>query len=162
MTKRSKITYLTLGLGIGIIIASTFYSFYPQIEQESLSDDIIIERAKELGMVSLKESINVDSLEKKEIEEKRTEEIVATEESLEESVEAAEIIEEIEIIVESGSSLTSVATKLHNANLIDDKDEFILFVKEKKLDKRIITGKYKIINNSSHDEIIEILTRRPK
>lgn len=60
MEKRTKITYLILGIGIGIVITSTIYSFFPLVKFVELSDDIIISRAKELGMVSLKESIETE------------------------------------------------------------------------------------------------------
>lgn len=148
MNKKVKLAYLFLGIGIGIIFVNVLYSFYPQIKYMDIGDDIIIERARELGMVNLKESINMDNLKDELIEEEEKEE-----------VEEPKV--EIKIVVESGSSLTSVARKLYRAELIEDMDEFILFVKEKKLDKKIITGEYKIESGSSYDEIIETLTRRP-
>lgn len=147
MDKKIKTTYLLLGIGIGLIVASTLYSFYPKVEYMDLSDDIIIEKARELGMVWLKENIDIESINNR-----------VTDEEIGETVKE---ISEKEIVVESGSSLTIVVKKLYDANLIDDIDEFILFVKDKKLDKKIRTGRYKIKLDSSHDEIIEILTRRP-
>ncbi len=147
MDKKIKIAYLLLGIGIGLIVASTLYSFYPKVEYMDLSDDIIIEKARELGMVWLKENIDIESINNR-----------VTDEEIGETVKE---ISEKEIVVESGSSLTIVVKKLYDANLIDDIDEFILFVKDKKLDKKIRTGRYKIKLDSSHDEIIEILTRRP-
>lgn len=147
MDKKIKIAYLLLGIGIGLTVASTLYSFYPKVEYMDLSDDIIIEKARELGMVWLKENIDIESINNR-----------VTDEEIGETVKE---ISEKEIVVESGSSLTIVVKKLYDANLIDDIDEFILFVKDKKLDKKIRTGRYKIKLDSSHDEIIEILTRRP-
>ncbi len=165
MDKKIRITYLLLGLGIGIIITSTLYSFYPRIEYIDLSDDIIIEKARELGMVGLKESIDVRNIKDlNNIEntiEPITEKISVASEEVEEEKKELEEVEEIEIVVESGSSLTRVSKQLYNEKLIDNIDEFILFVKNKKLDKKIVTGRYKIKSNSSYDEIIEILTKRP-
>lgn len=148
MNKKVKLAYLFLGIGIGIIFVNALYSFYPQIKYMDLGDDVIIERARELGMVNLKESIDMENPKEELIEE-------------EEKKEVEEPKVEIEILVESGSSLTSVARKLYRAELIEDMDEFILFVKEKKLDKKIITGRYKIESDSSYEEIIETLTKRP-
>ncbi|MBU5314110.1 endolytic transglycosylase MltG [Tissierella carlieri] len=162
MDKKIKITYLFLGVGIGIIIASTLYSFYPKIEYIDLTDDIIMERARSLGMVGLKESIDVINKEELADEENTMES--ANDEMKEVQKDIEEIkaeVEEREIVVESGSSLTRVSKQLYNANLIDNIDEFISFVKDKKLDKKIVTGSYKIELNSSYDEIIEILTKRP-
>ncbi|WP_313757096.1 endolytic transglycosylase MltG [Tissierella sp.] len=148
MNKRIKLAYLTLGIGIGMIFTNILYSFYPNIKYLDLEDEVIIEKAKELGMVNLKESIEVENIKEDVIEEKKEDEVM-------------EPIMEIEIVVESGSNLTRVAKNLYNANLIKDVDEFILFVKGKKLDKKIRTGRYKIGSNSSYDDIIETLTRRP-
>lgn len=145
MTKRSKITYLTLGIGIGLIIASTFYSFYPQIEQESLSDDIIIERAKELGMVSLKESINIEKLEKEETNNDKDQ--VSIDEPY------------IELKIEKGEILQDIANKLFVLELIDDKEEFILLAEDKMRDKMFAYGTYNIKMNTSYSTIIKILTK---
>lgn len=68
MEKRNKILYLIMGIGIGIVISSTLYSFFPVTKYVELSDDIIIEKAKALGMVSLKESLNIKSNEDKEVD----------------------------------------------------------------------------------------------
>ncbi|MGJ0848026.1 YceG-like family protein [Tissierella praeacuta DSM 18095] len=147
MNKRIKLAYLTLGIGIGMIFTNILYSFNPNIKYLDLEDEAIIEKAKELGMVNLKESIEVENIKEDPIEEKKEDEVI-------------EPIIETEIIVESGSNLTRVAKNLYDANLIKDVDEFVLFVKGKKLDKKIRTGRYKIKSNSSYDDIIEILTRR--
>ncbi len=147
MNKRIKLAYLTLGIGIGMIFTNILYSFNPNIKYLDLEDEAIIEKAKELGMVNLKESIEVENIKEDPIEEKKEDEVI-------------EPIIETEIIVESGSNLTRVANNLYDANLIKDVDEFVLFVKGKKLDKKIRTGRYKIKSNSSYDDIIEILTRR--
>ena len=46
MEKRNKILYLIMGIGIGIVISSTLYSFFPVTKYVELSDDIIIEKQK--------------------------------------------------------------------------------------------------------------------
>lgn len=162
MDKKIKITYLFLGVGIGIIIASTLYSFYPKIEYMDLTDDIIMERARGLGMVGLKESIDVINMEELADEENTMESANDEMKEVPKDIEEIKVeVGEREIVVESGSSLTRVSKQLYNADLIDNIDEFILFVKDKKLDKKIVTGRYKIELNSSYDEIIEILTKRP-
>lgn len=145
MTKISKITYLVLGLGIGIIISSTFYSFYPRIKQVELSDDIIIQRAIELGMVSLKESINTDQIVKEKIELEN------------EEVSKDELY--IKIKIEKGDILKDVAEKLFSLNLIDNKEEFILLAEDKMVDKLFAYGTYDIKMNTSYSTIIKILTK---
>lgn len=145
MTKKSKITYLTLGIGIGIIIASTFYSFYPQIEQEELSDDIIMERAIELGMINLKESINI--LQSEEEKTNKDKDQVSKDELY------------VEISIEKGEILQDIADKLFNLELIDNKEEFILLAEDKMRDKLFSYGTYEIKMNTSYSTIIKILTK---
>lgn len=149
MGNKNKILYLILGIGIGMIVTNILHSFYPKLEYIELSDDTIIERARDLGMVNLKKGIKI---EKEIVDNKDEGEVIKEVEKLK-----VEELEE-EIVVESGSGLTTVAIKLYNAGLIDNKDEFIWFVKDEKLDKKIITGIYKIKHNSPYSEIIKILT----
>lgn len=49
--------YIILGIGVGIILTTTIYSIFPKVEYSQMTDEMVIERAKELGMVGLKESI---------------------------------------------------------------------------------------------------------
>lgn len=139
-----KIKYLILGLGIGIILSSTLYSIFPEVKYTSLDDGAIIERAKELGMVNLKESIKI---------EKKTEELV------DEPVIEVDTGEEIEIEVVRGENSSDIAKKLYDANLIDDLDEFVFYAREKKVDKQLKYGFYKLKSNLSYDEIIKILLK---
>lgn len=152
MENKKYITYLILGLGIGIIITNILHSAYPKVELVDLNDDVIVERARELGMVPIKESIKIG----KDIEEE-VEEIEEVEEV--EEIEEVELIsEEIEIVIEKGSSLTEVASYLYDIGLIENKDEFADMVRANKLSGKIDYGYYNINKASSNYEIIEILT----
>lgn len=151
MKRRFKLTYLTLGIGMGIVIASTLYTFYPQVRHEELSDDIIVERARQLGMISLKESINTEEIEKDIIEEE-----------IEEETDKDIVIEEdkyIEFIVERGENSYDIARNLFAFGLIDDEEEFEALAQEKMVDRKLKYGKYKIKTNSSYDTIIKVLTK---
>lgn len=143
MNEKIKITYLLLGIGIGIILASTLYSFYPKIEYRDLSDDIIIEKARKLGMVGIKESIDVGNYKDK---------ITETNNNLESKEEY------IEIVVEKGDNLIDIANNLFKLGLIDNIDEFILLAEDKMVDKNFIYGTYRIKFNTSYSTIINILT----
>lgn len=145
MEDKNKIIYLMLGLGIGIIIANILHSFYPKYQLIDLSDDQIIERATELGMVKLKESIKI----KKEPVEEKEEEI-------------AEEKEDEVLVVKSGSDLTTVAKQLYKLGLIVDEEEFIFYVRDEGLDRKIITGTYSIKYNTPYSEIIKIITEKAK
>lgn len=150
MTKKSKITYLTLGIGIGIIITSTFYSFFPQIELEELSDDIITERAIDLGMINLKESINIVQPQKEKNDEEKSDKD-------KEQIPIEELY--IQIIVDKGEVLQDIADKLFTLELIDNKEEFILLAEDKMRDRLFSYGTYDIKMNTSYSTIIKILTK---
>lgn len=144
MEKKIKLTYLLLGLGIGILFTSTLYSIFPNIEYIELDDDIIIEKARDLGMVSLKDSIDLE----KPPNDKDDSEVG----------DDHKVIEYVDCVVEKGDTLEDVASKLYELNLIDDKEEFILFTEDKNLDKKFNYGTFQIKYNTSYSTIIKILT----
>lgn len=161
MGNKKNIIYLILGLGLGIIITNIVHSAYPKKEFVELSDDTITEKARELGMVPLKENIIID----KSNEDSRDKELEEISKKLEEALIRLEKSEEVEterleeeIVIESGWNLTKVAEQLYLMDLIDDQDEFTKFVIGENLSRKIITGKYKIKYGSSYLEIINILT----
>lgn len=164
MESKTYITYLILGLGLGIIITNILYSAYPKVELVELNDDVIVKKARELGMVPLKKNIKIDkdaedpkNKELEEVSKKLEEALLELEKSQE--IETEKLEEEKEIFIESGWNLTNVAKRLYDMGLIDDQDEFSKFVIGENLSRKIITGNYKIRNNSSNLEIISILTK---
>jgi len=178
MGKRQKITYLILGLGIGIVISSTFYSFFPVTKFVELSDDIIIEKARDLGMIKVKENI-VDHIDKEQLDEdifvEKTDESVEDGEESElssedmmiekEEIEEIEEIEEkedeyVDFYIRSGESSYNIARNLYNAGLIEDEKGFAILAQEEKVDKFLLTGRYKIKKSLDEKEVLRILTNR--
>lgn len=172
--KKTKIMYLTLGLGIGIVLSSLIYSIFPKIEYMDLSDEDIIKRAEELGYVSIKEKIIAEN-EKKDLE-KEVEVLSKIQENQEEELNKEENQEEelnkeqekeddkqekkyVEVKIFKGESLTTISKRLFKLGLIDEKDKFIYTVKEKKLDRKLEHGIFRIPLNSDYDDIISILTK---
>lgn len=147
--KKTKIVYLTLGLGIGLVISNILYSMFPNTEYVDLSDLDIIERAEELGYVSIKEKISLEK-DEDELEEKT---------SLEELDKPKALDEEIEIVILEGDTLKDIARKLLELDLIENEDDFILAVEEKNMDKNFAYGKFFLPQNSDYHEIIRRLTR---
>lgn len=152
--KKIKIAYLLLGIGIGIILINNLYSFYPQVKYKELSEEMIIEKAEELGYVSLKERI---------IREEATNKIepnVEAEEIEEEKIEDEYFEEDKskEIVIQEGDSLSDVANKLYEAELIDNIEEFKDMVKDRDLEKKLLIGVYNIKYNTIYEDIIELLT----
>lgn len=173
--RKLKIAYLLLGMGIGIILINGLYSIYPQVKYKELSEEMIIERAEELGYISLKEKIIIEKDELRDgLEEIKLEEIEEIEEpgvEVEQEPEeiAPEILEEleeeksdeeesIEIEIESRDNLSDIAKKLFDAKLIEDVEEFRSLVRDKGVDKKLRDGVYKIKHNTSYDDIIKLFT----
>lgn len=158
MKNKIKLSYLILGMGIGIILNSTLYSIFPNEKYIELSDAIIIDRARELGMVNLKEAINTDSAPNKEEENTGS---VDENLDLEEELLEDEIIEEeeyVEVVVSRGERLTDIAQTLWELDLIGDKDEFIMLARNEGVSRNLIAGVYEIKKNTSLSKIIEVLT----
>lgn len=59
--KRENGKYIVLGIGIGFLIAAALLLKFGGQEKASLSDREIIDRARELGMIFLTETIRLDS-----------------------------------------------------------------------------------------------------
>ena len=96
-------------------------------------------------MVSLKESINIEKLEKEETNNDKDQ--VSIDEPY------------IELKIEKGEILQDIANKLFVLELIDDKEEFILLAEDKMRDKMFAYGTYNIKMNTSYSTIIKILTK---
>ena len=62
---KNKIYYLLLGIGLGIIITSSMNIVFNKAEKIEYTDEQIIEKAKSLGMISIKENIENNDKEKK-------------------------------------------------------------------------------------------------
>ncbi|WP_416198145.1 MAG: YceG-like family protein [Sporanaerobacter sp.] len=137
MKGKLNIVYMTLGIGIGIILTSFVFVLKPQIQYKEYTNEEIINKAKELGMVSFKENINTDYT--KEVVEDNN--------------------EEIRIKIDVNSSLSEVSDKLFAQKIIEDKGEFIQFVKDKGMETKLRPGTYSLKKNMSYTSIINILTK---
>jgi len=133
LTKKIYFFYILIGIGIGIIFSTFIFKLNPIVEDRQYSDDEIIEKAKELGMVFVKENIDVKPSSKEEYSS---------------------------FIVGKEDTLTDVSNNLFKKGLIDDPKEFTQFVEDKGLDKNIISKKYELKKNLSYTTILRILTEK--
>ena len=58
---KQRLPFILLGIGIGIILANIVYSFVPNVEYREYTDEEIIEQAKGLGMIFIKDNIEVSN-----------------------------------------------------------------------------------------------------
>lgn len=146
MLDKFKLPYFILGLGIGIIITNALYSFNPNIEYKEYTEEEIISSAKELGMVFVKDSINISKEETKLLDETKT-------------ASQDEIEKELVLVVEPGDSLEKVSNKLSLLGIVENEQDFHKFAKEKNLEKKIRVGTYKLDQNMDYEILIKILTK---
>lgn len=135
MLNRYRFQFLLLGIGIGIILTNTIYIFNPYIKYRDYSKEEIIAEATDLGMVFVKDNIDIYSEKEKEKNE------------------------EIKFIIESGDSLEKVSKGLYELGIIDDAEKFHKFVKDKKMDKKLRVGTYTLSPNLDYETIINMLTK---
>lgn len=206
---------LILGLGIGIILSSgVFYVGFkftdnlPPSPSISISDDEIIKRAKEIGMI-FEDEISKKAEDPKpnnssldlEAETTNVNKIEPSIETLTVPIDESESIEDIiseakesdtindqesteiestksqakitnnqvksnssvvNIRILPNSSATKVAQNLYNLGLIDNKTNFINYIKANNKANTIRAGYFSIKKGSSYDDILKILSTPSK
>lgn len=130
--------YILLGVGIGIIITSVFFMLNPKIKYVEYSNEEIMEKAKDLGMVPLKETLNNNGNEK----------------------ETAGQTEEVEFTISPGQSLVEVADKLLEKEIIENKEKFIKFAMDNKMEKSVMPGDYILQKKLSYKIVLNIITNK--
>ncbi len=163
MSSRIRLSYILLGLGIGILLTNFIYYIRPNVEYRNLSDDEIIEKAKDLGMVFVKDTIQIDKYNEENIDEtikEKEEDYIDEFKEEEEKDYVAEPKEEILFKIEEGQNLKTIATNLYNIGLIDDTNSFISFCKEKNITTLFRVGTYKLTKGMDYETLIKILTKR--
>lgn len=141
MSMKQKFPFVLLGVGIGIIITNTVYCLNPIVEYKEYTQEEIIEKAKDLGMVFVKESIDVDNQSKEDYEEKS---------------------KEISFVIEQGDNLKEISYNLLEKGIIDDAEDFRNYAKEKGVSRKFRVGTYSLNYHMDYDEIINILTKENK
>lgn len=179
-----KFRYFLRGLGIGIIFASlVFLVVFQNSVPDEMTDEEIIEKAKELGMVEeedpldglLTSQTDTDSEEQKEngsegvsetTTEISTEDISSTEQkatteaAAEATTEAAAAkeAETVTITVDRGSSSYPVCQKLQEAGLIEDASEFDAYLIQNGYASRIRVGEHTLKRGMSYHDIAEAIS----
>ncbi len=184
-----RIKYYIRGIGIGIIFATlvltiSFYFGKGSFAKEKLSDEEIIERATELGMVmeaTTEEGTEEGTDENTEENPEENPEEVA-EESDESNTEKeatvtaqaapqiedvastdseeAETITYVPFTVRGGESSEIVSKNLKKAGLIDSVDDFNKYLSKIKVDNLIQSGTFYVKQGSSYDDIAALLVNK--
>jgi hypothetical protein len=187
-SSRRKILYIILLVfGVVLTVASLINMMNPTIKYVEYTDEEIKQRARELGMVELKEVIELDK-EKKADEKTNTEE--NTKQELEKTQEKdtkivtetklnEEVIEEdngdgaqktlesgkqseeyIEFKIHKGEKSEDIISRLFKLGIIDDKEKFTEVVVSKKAGRDFVFGTFKVKKGMDYERLIKILTGR--
>ena len=182
-----KLKYYLRGLGIGILVTTVILSL-AGVGRKNMTDEEVVKRAKELGMVEstllsdLPDQTKTDEVRPTEPEislQPETSEPEASPEpeesaSTPETPEAPEETpvspedgnpdipagETVTLVIGRGESSTTVSKNLKKAGIVEDAAAFDRFLCNNGYDKKIITGTYEIPYGASEEEIAKIIKRK--
>ena len=163
-----KLKYYLRGLGIGIFVCSFILTLAID-KQPAISDDAVMKRAKELGMIE-----NTKLSEQSDLKEETTEtEPVETEPVETEPIENPEaavvdneslVIEEetvtewIQFEVIRGDCSYSVSKRLQEAGVVSSAKELDAYLCENGYDKKIRVGKHELLKTATFEDIAKAIT----
>lgn len=175
-----KLKYYMRGIGIGVIFATllltiSFYFGSTGISSNEMTDEEIIEKATELGMVMPEDDSEEQENQEEATEEpedanseaQSTEEEIAEESTEESEVENEPVVESSETTVKyipftvnSGESSDTVAANLYSAGLVDSASDFNDYMNTLGVDNRIQSGTFYVRTDSTYDDIIVLLVNK--
>lgn len=174
-----KLKYYLRGLGIGIVV-TVVVMMAALGNKPSMTDEEVIARAKELGMIENsvltdiagKEDVQndeqndeqsevVDNPEPEKVEPENTEPEKVESENTEPEKDEPENIDKgmITITVIGGDSSWSVSKRMEEAGVIESAKDFDTYLCSNGYDKRISVGTYEIPTTATHEEMAKILTK---
>ena len=159
-----KRKYFVRGLGVGILFgALIMFAAYMTSGKNRMSDEDVIKRAQELGMVKQSEYVLESDVTSQETTteatttEKTTTEKATTEAS---TTEKADTSTQTTVTISSGMSSEAIASALANAGLVDDASKFNSFLVANGYDMKLETGNFSLETGMSYEEIAKILTTK--
>ena len=170
-----RLKYYLRGLGIGIVVTAVIMGVSAERQKPVMTDEQIIARAKELGMVEQEgilaeiagESVvAVDQTEEAKAEAPEQEEVKAETpktETADQETAKPETVQKTSSVVVSiypGEGSYTVSRKLAALGLVESADIYDKFLCQNGYDKKLCTGNYTITEGATADEIARILTKR--
>lgn len=163
---KEKLLYILLGIGIGLVTSSSLFIINSTEQVKEYSDEEIIQKAKELGMVYIKDVVQVNEKNNDKNDDKSDDKNdnnesvqVREDEGNSRLVENLSNTEYIEFTIDKGESTESVSKRLFEKGIIDDSGKFNTYISKKGLEKKILYGNYKIKKGSTYDELIKLFTQ---
>lgn len=168
--------YYLRGIGVGIVFTSIMFLFI-QPGTKDMSDEEILRRAAQLGMVESKETVlpekpsnSTEGEEGQNTTEQITQEEttdtsttteatteVTTEATTQATTEATTEAKLVTFTVVSGMHSLSVARLLQDLGVIEHADDFDAFLEREGYSSRIATGTYTVAVGESYENIAKML-----
>lgn len=164
-----KFKYYLRGLSVGILITVIILAVSSAFRKEGISDDEIIARAKELGMVMAEEEDKIPSRdsEEEDLVPATEEEGNLPENSSQDSSQSDTLngtlpkgdtqITQTEFTVEVGESSNQVAKKLAELGLVDDAEVFNQYMVDNQYDSFVLPGTITIPQGADYETIAGLL-----
>jgi len=146
-----------LGFGTGLIAASAvlfivYVSQPPKTVTEYLSDEEIMQRAKQLGMTAYRE------LPESAIQTTTATAETTFETTIETTSEAPDTyVSDVSVVIKPGMMANDVCKILQEKGIVSDYQDFHDYITERKATKKIRSGRFNIKTNLSNEELYNIL-----
>ncbi len=173
-----RLKYYMRGIGIAMIVTALLLGYSYRNDSKGMTDEEIIARAKELGMIennflnlSPSPGISENQTENEPEPSKEPEETQQPEETSEPEIsrepdepvvsDDASGLPEVTILeIRRGDSSNSVSQRLADAGLVEDAKAYDKYLCANGYDKRISVGTFEIPAGSSEEEIARIITKQ--
>lgn len=172
MSKGLYWSQLFLGIGLGLMIASMVWLFYPHFfpEHEVQTRDVVYYNRSDLSLGDYQLTLPGDkdyvlpkeyALTGASLEMTKGLEIgqLLAENSDSQIGEDELLLSEIEIFIHPGETAEDIAHKLLNNGIIQEAEEFLQIVRQKRLDRKLRAGCYLITKEIDLYDFIDQLTR---
>ncbi len=158
-----KLKFYLRGLGIGVVVTALLMGYTGgKQKMMAMTDEQIIARAEELGMVREAQVLLPVSGNTKDVSEDIPDGASEVKREAEVQTEkpAAEVSNTYTLEIASGSSSPTVSALLEKGGFVDSAEAFDRFLCEHDYDNRIVDGIHEIPENADYETIAEIITTR--
>lgn len=156
---KTKLYYILLGIGIGTILSGALVISRPNVKYKQYTDEEIRELARNLGMISIKDSITIEDKKDNNKTDESNDTKEQDTESNEDSQEGKEVTK-VTFRINKGDSSEVIINNLFKEGIIDNKGEFREIIMLNKAEKNISYGIFELEKGMDYEELIKILVEK--
>lgn len=167
---------LIRGMGVGILIATLIFSIAYMVRDEEISDEEVIRRARQLGMVESSQSIiknkEEDNVSEGNVSENdENDDSDMTDVTVSNGAVSPASTDAVDTVVNSDSNIVTVeipkgmdgiriSELLQEKGVIKDAIDFNNYLSDRQIQRLIMYGTYQLEKNSSYEEIVGIIIKK--